>query len=366
MSDQIYMNMAIALARQGSGFVSPNPLVGAVIVKDDIIIGQGYHKHVGGLHAERNALASCTVPPQGATLYVTLEPCCHYGKTPPCTDAIIASGITRVVVGTTDPNPKVAGNGIAILRRHNIQVDTGVLEPECRALIKVFTKFITTGRPYVLMKYAMTMDGKIATHTGQSQWITGEAARLQVQQTRHAYSAIMAGVDTVICDNPLLTCRLEHGRNPIRIICDTHLRTPLESRIVATAGSVTTIIATCCPDEPKKKQYEERDCIVLEVKEKNGHVDLDDLITVLGKRNIDSILLEGGGTLNWSALEQQIVDGLQVYIAPKIFGGIAATPVGGAGIALPDDAIKLKHCSVSQIGSDYLIESEVSYSCLPD
>ena len=366
MNDTEYMKMAVELAKKGAGYVNPNPIVGAVIVKNGKIIGQGFHEYFGGLHAERNALKNCSESPSGATLYVTLEPCCHYGKTPPCTEAIIESGISRVVVGTLDCNPLVSGKGVELLRENKIQVDVGILENECNHLIRIFKKYMTTGRPFVLMKYAMTMDGKIATCTNESKWISGEAARKQVHGLRHKLSAIMAGVETVIQDDPLLTCRLENGKNPVRIICDTNLRTPLESQIVKTAKAVETCIATACDDEEKINAYKKAGCKFIRVKKKGSHIDLEDLMNSLGKMQIDSVLLEGGGTLNWSALEQQIVDEVQAYIAPKIFGGTAKSPVGGQGVAAPADAVKLKPYSFSLVGDDYLIESEVIYPCLQE
>jgi diaminohydroxyphosphoribosylaminopyrimidine deaminase/5-amino-6-(5-phosphoribosylamino)uracil reductase len=248
LHDQEYMDLALELAEKGCGWVNPNPMVGAVIVKDNRIIGQGYHQRYGEFHAERNALASCKEDPRGATLYVTLEPCCHHGKTPPCTEAIIESGIARVVIASPDPNPLVAGEGVRILREHGVQVEEGLLREACDKLNKVFFHFIQTKTPYVVMKYAMTMDGKIATASGLSQWITGEVARSRVHTDRHRYQAIMVGVGTVLADDPLLTCRLPNGRNPIRVICDTHLRTPLDAQVVTTTESAATILATCCKD----------------------------------------------------------------------------------------------------------------------
>ncbi|WP_394918806.1 bifunctional diaminohydroxyphosphoribosylaminopyrimidine deaminase/5-amino-6-(5-phosphoribosylamino)uracil reductase RibD [uncultured Robinsoniella sp.] len=369
MKDLKYMRHAIELAKKGSGFTNPNPMVGAVIVKEGEVIGQGYHERYGGLHAERNALKNCNISPQGADMYVTLEPCCHYGKTLPCTDAIINSGITRVVIGTLDPNPQMSGKGAAILQRNNICVETGVLENDCKALIRTFAKFITTGKPYVMMKYAMTMDGKTATYTKQSKWITSEKARYQVQETRQQYSAIMAGVNTIIQDDPMLTCRLEHAANPVRIICDTHLRTPLESRIIQSASdhSEETILATCSENEKKKQQFRNKGCRIIETSRKDGHVNLRELMDILGKMNLDSILLEGGSILNWSALQQGIVDGIQAYVAPKIFGGsCAVSPVGGLGVALPEEAFQLTNTRFIPVGNDFLMESEVVYSCLPE
>ncbi|MGN1003130.1 MAG: bifunctional diaminohydroxyphosphoribosylaminopyrimidine deaminase/5-amino-6-(5-phosphoribosylamino)uracil reductase RibD [Oscillospiraceae bacterium] len=360
MTDLDYMRLALELAGRGMGWTSPNPMVGAVIVKDGRIIGRGYHARCGDLHAERSALAGCTESPAGATMYVTLEPCCHQGRQPPCTDAILASGISRVVVGSDDPNPLVAGKGIDILRRNGVRVETGVLKQDCDALNQVFFHFIQTGRPYVVMKYAMTMDGKIATVTGKSQWITGEEARRRVHRDRHCCSAIMVGVGTVLADDPLLTCRMEGGKNPVRVICDTRLRTPLESKLVTTAREVPTILATACMEEARQAPYISAGCRVLVLPEAGGHIDLRELMKRLGGEDIDSVLLEGGGTLNWAALESGVVQKVQAYIAPKLFGGAAAkSPVGGPGVEAPDRAFRLKNSTVIPAGEDFLIESEV-------
>lgn len=359
MTDQDYMALALDLARKGAGWTSPNPMVGAVLVKQGRIIGQGYHARWGDLHAERAALAACREDPAGSTLYVTLEPCCHQGKQPPCTQAILEAGITRVVVGSGDPNPLVAGQGLAQLRAQGVQVTEGVLAEECRALNHVFFHYIQTGRPYVVLKYAMTLDGKLAAYTGASQWITGEEARQRVHQDRHRYTAIMAGVGTVLTDDPLLTCRMEGGKNPVRIICDTHLRTPLESRIVRTAREVPTILAVC-GQRDRYAPYEAAGCRVWDLPCRAGHVDLETLMERLGAEQIDSVLLEGGGTLNWAALESDIVQRVQAYIAPKLFGGAdAKSPVAGVGVELPAQAVGLQNTTVTQIGPDFLLESEV-------
>lgn len=366
MNDSFYMSIAINLAKKGSGYVNPNPMVGAVIVKNNRIIAQGYHPAYGESHAERIALQNCQESPSGATLYVTLEPCCHVGKTPPCTEAIIESGISRVVIGMPDPNPLVSGKGIQILKKHHIEVTVGILEKECSDLNKFFRKFIQTRRPYVIMKYAMTMDGKIATHAHLSKWISGESSRKKVHALRHAVASIMVGVNTIIHDDPQLTCRLENTKNPIRIICDTQLNTPISSQVVQTANAVPTYLATASNDEEKKKIYRQYGCHFIHPKIKENHLDLNDLMVQLGTMNIDSVLLEGGGTLNWSALEQQVVDEVHTYISPKIFGGIAPTPIQGNGVYFPDDAIQLKPYQVTTIGRDYLIKSEVIYHCLQD
>ena len=360
MTDIDYMRKALTLAKKGVGWVSPNPMVGAVIVKDDRIIGMGFHQRSGMPHAEREALLNCMESPQGATLYVTLEPCCHYGKTPPCTDAIIESGIRKVVIGSPDSNPVVAGKGVKTLRHHGIEVTEGILLEECRKLNQVFFHFMEKQTPYVVMKYAMTMDGKIATYSGKSKWITGESARLQVQKDRHRYSGIMVGVNTILADDPMLTCRLNGCKSPSRIICDTRLRTPLTARAVQTASQYKTILATCCTDASKIKPYEETGCQVLTVAQKAGRVDLKELMIQLGKRNVDSILLEGGSTLNWSALTNGIVNKVQVYTAPKLFGGIdAKSPIGGTGVESPDHAFALSPPRITVLGDDILFESEV-------
>lgn len=361
--DKDYMALALELAQNGCGWTAPNPMVGAVIVKDGKIIGQGYHEKCGQPHAERNALANCSESPAGATIYVTLEPCCHYGKQPPCTEAIIEAGISRVVVGSADPNPLVAGKGISILRENGIEVTEDVLREECDKVNEVFLHYIQTKRPFVAMKYAMTMDGKIAAYTGESKWITGEAAREHVQSLRNRYTGIMVGVGTVHADDPMLNCRMAGGKDPIRIVCDTHLRTPLESKLVQTAKEIPTIIATCCSpvvDASKIKKYKDQGCTVLVLDEVDGHVNLDELMDKLGEMQIDSILLEGGGTLNWSALEAGIVNKTYAYIAPKLFGGqTAKTPVSGIGVSSPAEAFHLRNSKISKQGDDFLIESEV-------
>lgn len=363
--DEKYMQRAIELAGQGEGHVNPNPMVGAVIVKDGRIIGEGYHQKYGELHAERNALLNCQESPEGADLYVTLEPCCHYGKTPPCTEAIIENRIKRVIVGSMDCNPLVAGKGVRILREAGIEVTEGVLQRECDELNKIFFHFMETGKPYVMMKYAMTIDGKIATYTGASKWITGEIARKKVHKDRGRFMAIMVGVGTVLADNPLLTCRIEGKKSPIRIICDTHLRTPLNAEIVKTAGEVPTIIAVSeNVSAEKKRPFLERQCEIWELPEKEDVVDLQELMKRLGERKIDSVLLEGGGTLNYAALKSGIVNAVQAYIAPKIFGGAEAkTPVEGMGICLPEEAFKIKNKKITFLGEDILVEGDIAESC---
>ena len=360
MKDQDYMRLALETARRGAGWTSPNPMVGAVIVKQGRIIGQGWHARRGGLHAERHALQSCTEDPAGATLYVTLEPCCHQGRQPPCTRAILEAGIARVVVGSGDPNPLVAGKGIAQLRENGVEVTEHVLEEECRRLNFIFFHYIPKKRPYVALKYAMTLDGKIAACTGVSRWITGEAARAHVHQLRHQYRGILAGVGTVLADDPQLTCRLPEGRSPVRVVCDTRLRTPVTAQVVRTAGEVPTLLATCCGEEERWAPYQAAGCEILRLPEREGHVDLGALLDELGRREVDGLLIEGGGALAWSALEQGLVQRVYAYVAPMLLGGAGAkTPVEGKGFPAPAQAVRLGAWEVTRLGGDLLLESEV-------
>ncbi|MGN0267970.1 MAG: bifunctional diaminohydroxyphosphoribosylaminopyrimidine deaminase/5-amino-6-(5-phosphoribosylamino)uracil reductase RibD [Lachnospiraceae bacterium] len=372
--DEKYMRMAMELAKQGSGRVNPNPLVGAVIVKDGQVIGQGYHTRYGSLHAEREAFASVKKPEaaEGADLYVTLEPCCHYGKQPPCTEAIIEHGIRRVFVGSADPNPLVAGKGISFLRDRGVEVYEHVLQDECDKLNEIFFYYIQKKRPYVIMKYAMTMDGKIATFSGKSRWITGEAARKRVHEDRKRCAGIMVGIGTVLMDDPMLNCRLEDGVDPIRIVCDSRLRIPLESRLVQTAKEIPTWIAAVKPETEQQAEKAEKltelGCRILYTDaDTEGHVDLNQLMDLLGEAKIDSILLEGGADLHEAALRSGIVRKVQTYLAPKIFGGSKApSPVGGIGVDSPDQAWLLSEPEITKLGTDILLESEVSYPCLQE
>lgn len=359
MTKEEYMKIALDEAVKGMGFTSPNPMVGAVIVKDGRIISRDYHHRCGEFHAERNAINNCREDMHGAEIYVTLEPCCHYGKTPPCTEAIIESGIKKVYYGSDDPNPLVAGKGAEILRNHGIEVESGILKAECDAVNDVFFHYITHKTPFVVMKYGMTADGKIACYNGESRWITGEGARQNVQKSRLRYSGIMVGVGTVLADDPQLTCRLENGRNPVRIICDSRLRTPPDSNIVKTAFEVPTIIA-CLETAENGEEYEKKGVKLLRVSERDGHISLAELMHKLGEMKIDSILLEGGAQLNYSAIKAGIVNKVQAYIAPKIFGGkTAPSPVGGIGVSSPAEAFMLENPRISSFGEDFLIEWEV-------
>lgn len=359
ITERRFMERAIELAGQGRGWTNPNPVVGAVIVKDGRVIGEGYHERYGGFHAERNAIASLTEPARGAVLYVTLEPCCHYGKTPPCTEAILEQGISRVVIGSKDPNPKVAGKGATILRQAGVIVEEDFMKEECDRLNPVFFHYITTGTPYVVMKFAMTLDGKIATRTGASKWITGEEARECVQKMRHEYMGIMAGIGTVLADDPMLNVRTG-GKSPVRIICDSRLRLPSDSKICRTAGDYPTIVAHGAGTMEDRERLEALGIQVMAVPDREGRVDLKRLTKLLGKQGIDSILLEGGGTLNESALKAGIVHAVKAFVAPKIFGGEGAkTPVAGTGVDRPCEAGKLFLENVSRAGENLLLEYRV-------
>ena len=356
-----YMRRALELARKGEGHTSPNPMVGCVVVKDGRIISEGYHEKYGEFHAERNALTRCTEDTAGADLYVTLEPCCHQGKTPPCTDIIIEKKIARVFVGSMDSNPLVAGKGVQILRDHGIYVETGILDAECRKLNEVFYHYIATKTPFVVMKYAMTLDGKIACATGDSKWVTGEIARTQVHRMRGRYRGIMVGIGTVLADDPMLNCRVEGGVDPVRIICDSNLHIPTESQIVKTASDIETIVA-CSQEalESERKQEKIRrlkEAGIQIIGTEGAHgVNLVELMKKPGGQNIDSILLEGGGTLNASALEDGIVNKVYAYIAGKLIGGMdARSPVEGMGIDRMADAITLQNMEIEKLGDDFCI-----------
>ena len=356
--DEFYMKLALENAQKGRGKVNPNPMVGAVIVKEEKIIGIGYHEFFGGSHAEVNAFKNATENVEGATMYVTLEPCSHYGKTPPCADKIIEKKIRRVVIGSLDPNPLVAGNGVKKLIDAGIEIKVGILEKECIKLNEVFMKYIKSKRPFVVLKCAMSLDGKICTRDGESKWITGEKSRSHVHETRNFLSGIMVGVDTVIKDNPRLTSRIVGGKNPARIIVDSTLRIPLGSNVLTDEFKDKTIIATTkYADKEKIKDIENLGVKVLIINSKEKRVNLNNLMDRLGEMNIDSILLEGGGTLNFSALKEGIIDKVQIYIAPKIIGGtLAKTPVEGEGIDKLKNAFNIKDLKVSLLGNDIFVE----------
>ena len=360
MEDKEYMRRAIALAQKAGGYAAPNPLVGAVIVKDGRIIGEGYHRRCGEWHAERNALASLTESAEGAVMYVTLEPCCHVGRTPPCTEAIIEHKIAKVFIGSRDPNPLVSGKGAKLLREHGIEVQEDFLREECDALNPIFFHYITTHTPYAALKYAMTLDGKIAAYTGASQWITGTEARQHVQTLRSRYSAVMVGIGTALADDPTLNCRIEGAHQPWRIVVDSHLRLSPDSRLCRTAQEYPTMIACLDTDTDKRKILEEMGVTVVVCPEEDGHVSLPYLMRALADRQISSVLIEGGGQLSESALRSHIIQHIYAYIAPKLLGGRdAKTPVEGQGADHPDAAAQLTYRRMTRLGEDWLLEYDV-------
>ncbi len=367
MTDEIFMRRAIELARQGEGKTSPNPLVGAVIEKNGVVLGEGFHEKCGGLHAERQAIKDAFEKGNdisGATIFVTLEPCCHFGRQPPCTQAIIDAKIKRVVVGSRDPNPLVSGKGNDFLRENGVQVVEDFLRVECDKLNPIFFHYITTGTPFVALKYAMTADGKIATKNSDSKWITGERARNFVQVLRNRYSAIMVGIGTVLADDPLLTCRLPNASNPIRVILDSSLKIPLESHIVKTAREVPTIVACASVDENQKEKKNALEAAGVEVISVCGEneaerVDIKSLFKLLGKRKVDSVLVEGGAEVNFSVLKTGLVNHIYSFVGSKIFGGSGKSPVAGAGVDFVKDAYTVRLASLSQFDDDALIEWDV-------
>jgi diaminohydroxyphosphoribosylaminopyrimidine deaminase/5-amino-6-(5-phosphoribosylamino)uracil reductase len=364
MNGSDYMKRALRLARRGK--TSPNPMVGAVVIHEGRIVGEGFHPKAGEPHAEVFALRAAGELAKGADLYVILEPCCHQGRTPPCTDAVIQSGVKRVFAAMQDPNPEVGGKGFEILRRAGIEVQAGLMESEARGLNEAYIKRVTTGLPFVLWKAAMTLDGKIATRTGDSRWVTGEAARRYVHKLRAEADAVMVGIGTVLADDPQLTVRDgEMGRwgdgvkNPVRVVIDSQGRTPVDAKVVN--GEAPTIIIMgrkAC--EEKLDQLWTAGVKVLCVQDVEGGVDLGYSMAELGKMGINRILLEGGGELAASMLAEGLVDKGLVFIAPKIVGGRdAKTPVEGKGVELMREALPTSEFKVRRFGNDIALAFDI-------
>ena len=371
MSHEEYMRRALELARLGEGHVSPNPMVGCVVVKDDRVIAEGYHEKVGEFHAERNALLHSTEDPAGADLYVTLEPCCHYGRTPPCTEIIIEKGIRRVFVAALDVNPLVAGKGVRILQDAGIDVEVGLLEDEAKKLNEVFYHFFETRRPFVAMKYAMTLDGKIACYTGDSQWITGPKARAFVHGLRKKYSSILVGITTALKDDPMLNCRTEEGVDPVRLVADSQLRLPTDSQLAQTAKDIPTWVFTTEETLQTAKGRERADalnrlgvdvipCGYAGSTDHHSRIDIPHLLDILAERDIDSVLVEGGGTVNASFLEAGLVDRVYAFLGPKLVGGEESrSPVEGNGVPRMEAAVELKDIELQHFDDDIMITGRV-------
>lgn len=357
--DDRFMWAALDLARRGRGKTEPNPMVGAVVVCDGQIVGTGYHRAAGDIHAEVMALQKAGKSAAGAMLYVNLEPCVHQGRTGPCTEAIIAAGISMVVAAMEDPNPLVSGKGFQRLREAGVKVKVGVLEEKARRLNEVFIKHITTGRPFVIVKTAVTADGKIATRTGRSRWITGEKARAFVHRLRNNSDAIAVGIDTVMQDDPRLTARLEEsgGKDPRRVVIDSRARLPIDARMINMPSRAATILATTAAAPPEKRRVlEEKGVEILLLPERGGRVDLDALMGELGKRGVCQLLVEGGGTLNYSLLQAGLIDKVMLFIAPLIVGGRdSPTSFGGSGVAGLEQAWRLEDLEIKRYDGDLLM-----------
>lgn len=356
-----YMKEALRLAKLGKGKVHPNPMVGAVIVKNDEIIGRGYHKYFGGPHAEIEAIKNADCNLKGSTMYVTLEPCSHYGKTPPCADAIVKQKIKKVYIASLDPNPLVYKKGIRVLEEAGIEVVTGLLEDDSRHLNKRFIKYIRTKMPYVIYKSAMTMDGKTQTGNKDSKWISNNKSREYVHRLRGEMSAIMVGAGTIINDNPHLTNRSKKGKNPVRVVIDTTLKIPIDANVL-TDGNTTIIFTT---DKYNSSAYEimtnRNNVSVIVVDEKDGKVNLKHVMKSLGALGIDGILLEGGANLAYTMLEENLIDEVQFFYAPKLIGGEGNSAFGGKGIDNMNDAIELTDIEYQVFDDDLLMKGVVNY-----
>ncbi len=354
-TDEDYIRLALDLAASAKGEVSPNPLVGALVVKDGRIVGRGVHRYADVKHAEVLALEEAGEQARGATLYTNLEPCCHYGRTPPCTEAIIRAGIVRVVASMKDPNPQVCGRGFEALRRAGIRVEVGLAEVEAHQLNEKFVRYITSGRPFVHLKIAMSLDGRIATASGHSRWITGEASRHAVQHLRYEYDALLVGIGTVLADDPELTLRLSRPRHRplVRIVVDSHLRIPVTSKLVHTARQWPLWVFTTDPPGEKAQLLREQGASVIAVPARDGRVDLLAVLEELGRREITSLLVEGGAEVFAAFLQQRLADKLTIFIAPKIIGGRHAIPaIGGADIATLDRALSVRIVNIGRSGED--------------
>jgi diaminohydroxyphosphoribosylaminopyrimidine deaminase/5-amino-6-(5-phosphoribosylamino)uracil reductase len=353
-TDKRYMRMALALAGKGAGRTSPNPLVGAVLARGGKIIGAGFHRRAGGDHAEIAALRRAGGKARGATLYINLEPCSHYGRTPPCAPALIRAGIKRVVVGTADPNPLVSGGGIRKLSRAGIQVRVGVLKEECRRLNEAFDKYITRRLPFVILKIAASLDGKIAASTGHSRWITGPAARRRVHEMRNRVDAILVGVGTVLADNPQLTCRIPGGRDPVRIVLDRRLRIPLAARLLHERGK-TVIVSGPLASAKKIKAIEKCGAEVWRLPLRRGGIPLAPVLKKIAARGMMSVMIEGGAITAARALAERVVDKMCFFYAPKIVGADGLSMIAPLGVRKMGQSRQLKNLSVEKIGDDLLV-----------
>jgi diaminohydroxyphosphoribosylaminopyrimidine deaminase / 5-amino-6-(5-phosphoribosylamino)uracil reductase len=361
--DEVYMRRALELAERGRGLTSPNPMVGAVVVRDGVVVAEGYHVRAGAAHAEIEALAAAGERARGATLYVTLEPCAHFGRTPPCAPHVAGSGVRRVVAALVDPNPRVAGQGLAVLRAAGIEVAVGVLEREAERQNRAFLTTMRHGRPHVTLKVAMTLDGKITDCHGASQWITGDAARQEAHRLRSEMDCILVGVGTILADDPALTVRRERPwpREPYRVVLDSTARTPPEARVICagTPGRTLLLVGDGAPRE-RTERLEKAGAVVVRVGSREGRVDLEGVLAGLHRREIRALLVEGGAETHGAFLEAGLVDRVVVFLAPILVGGRQAlSAMGGSGLPLTN-ALRLTDLSVRRIGSDLLVEADVA------
>ncbi|MFB3884357.1 MAG: bifunctional diaminohydroxyphosphoribosylaminopyrimidine deaminase/5-amino-6-(5-phosphoribosylamino)uracil reductase RibD [Thermodesulfobacteriota bacterium] len=363
MNDEYWMKRALRLAAKGKGRTSPNPMVGAVLVKDGKMVGEGYHAKAGTDHAEIIALRRARERAKGATLYLNLEPCSHYGKTPPCAPAVIEKKVKRVVIGMKDPNPLVSGRGIESLKRAGLRVEVGILERECLKLNEYFCKYIVRREPFVILKVAATLDGKIATREGDSKWISGEASRHLVHRLRDQVDGVVVGIGTVLKDDPQLTARIRKGRDPYRIILDSRLRIPEGARVIGDSSSKTIIATTEFAAKDKIESLEKKGVRILILDSKDGRVDLRDCLLRLGELGLMSLLVEGGSEVNGAFLDEGLIDKILLFLSPRLIGDREAAGIfSGRGKATLQEAISLNELRVRRVGEDILVEGYMKKS----
>jgi diaminohydroxyphosphoribosylaminopyrimidine deaminase/5-amino-6-(5-phosphoribosylamino)uracil reductase len=357
MDDQQWMKRALHLAEKGRGRTSPNPMVGAILVKDGKVVGEGFHAKAGETHAEIIALQEAREEARGAILYLNLEPCTHYGKTPPCAPQVIEAGVKRVVIGMEDPNPLIKGKGIEILRKAGLDVEIRILEKECRRLNEAFCKYILKKEPFIILKVAATLDGKMATRNGDSKWISGEASRRFVHKLRGQVDGVIVGIGTVLKDDPLLTARIMGGRDPYRIVLDSRLKVPEEAKVIGTTPSKAIIATTELAPKDKIEKFEKKGVQILILDSKEGKVNLKSCLFKLGEIGMMSLLVEGGSQVNGSFLDEGLIDKLLLFLSPRLIGDHQAPGIfGGRGISNLQEAIALKEIKTKRIGDDILLE----------
>ena len=360
--DEYWMRRALRLAEKGRGRTSPNPMVGAILVKDGNVVGEGYHMKAGEAHAEIVALQQAGEEAKGAILYLNLEPCTHYGKTPPCAPKVIEAGVKRVVIGIEDPNPLVKGKGIEMMRKAGLDIETGILEEECRRLNEAFCKYILKKEPFVILKVAATLDGKIATRDGDSKWISGETSRRFVHKLRNRVDGVLVGIGTVLKDDPQLTARIRGGRDPYRIVLDSWLKIPEEAKVIGTFPSKAIIAATGLAPKDKIEKLEKKGVQILILDSQEGKINLKSCLSKLGEMGITSLLVEGGSQVNGSFLDEGLIDKLLLFLSPRLMGDHQALGIfGGRGGSTLQEAVALREIKTRRFGKDLLIESDLEW-----